>query len=63
MKYGPILFLFYIIIMCVYLFQKYIKFYIYRDLDDFINTDFIGFITILFIKFYLISKIILIIIE
>ena len=47
----------YYLIMTIYLFQKYIKFSMYKDLNDFIDTDFILNITALFIKLYLITKV------
>ncbi len=58
MKLESFFIIFYYIIMAIYLLQKYTKYFIYGNLSELLNTDFINIITILFIKFYLIAKII-----
>ncbi len=58
MKLESVLIIFYYIIMAIYLLIKYTKFFVYGDLSDLLNIDFINIITILFIKIYLIAKII-----
>lgn len=61
MKLESFLIIFYYIIMVIYLFQKYTKYYLYGDLADLLDIDFIAILTSLFIKLYLIAKIIKII--
>jgi hypothetical protein len=50
------LIIFYYIIMVIYLFQKYTKYYLYSDLSDLLDINFIIILTSLFIKLYLIIK-------
>ena len=56
MNLESFLIIFYYIIMVVYLFQKYTKYYLYGDLADLLDINFIAILTSLFIKSYLIAK-------
>jgi len=56
MKLESFLIIFYHIIMAIYLLQKYTKYFLYGNLSDLLDIDFINITTILFIKLYLIAK-------
>ncbi len=56
MNLESFLIIFYYIIMVIYLFQKYTKYYLYGDLSDLLDINFIAILTSLFIKSYLIAK-------